>query len=434
VDFGPDIVGLQSPPMRHAYMSAVVEYLAREGVKAPIRILEIGSWAGASAITWAKALKSFFGTGTVTCVDPWKPYIDTSINEAPKFSLMSKAAESGHILEKFLSNLEAADVRDLVEYYIGRSQDVLPQLEHRHFHVVYIDGSHMYDDVVFDIAQAKRLVDDGGVVCGDDLELQFHEVDEARNADDIKEKRDTILDPGRRVDYHPGVTRAVFEAFGRVSAWEGFWCMRYSGGWWHPIDLGSCSLRVPDHLMSLPMLIEGYAGFNLFRLRFRILAVRQELGSVDLSVGEEALAQRFAASDVVFSDSLDAVKSRIDAIEIRTLLRGLEERIAAVERSRRYSGTPSVIDEYSGFNLIDLGHRLCAARQILGPIDFSVGERELAGSFAPSDLFFCDSPDAAKCRIDIIGIRSAVDQLTEQARHLEERMLERLRALAQLRR
>ncbi len=39
------------------------------------RVLEIGSWAGGSAILWAETLKQFNnGKGSVFCVDPWRRY------------------------------------------------------------------------------------------------------------------------------------------------------------------------------------------------------------------------------------------------------------------------------------------------------------------------------------------------------------------------
>jgi len=67
--FGPALRALQGPPLRHQYMAPVVKAVGHQ-VDHPIEILEIGSWAGASAISWASALQTLGLKGRVTCVDP----------------------------------------------------------------------------------------------------------------------------------------------------------------------------------------------------------------------------------------------------------------------------------------------------------------------------------------------------------------------------
>ena len=38
------------------------------------RVMEIGSWAGGSAVLWARVLKQSKVNGMVCCVDSWTPY------------------------------------------------------------------------------------------------------------------------------------------------------------------------------------------------------------------------------------------------------------------------------------------------------------------------------------------------------------------------
>ena len=63
----------------------------------------------------------------------------------------------------------------------------------------------------------------GGLICGDDLEIQFHEahIDESHRSRFIDYVEDN--DVGF---YHPGVTLAVYDVFGEVSSFGGFWVMR----------------------------------------------------------------------------------------------------------------------------------------------------------------------------------------------------------------
>lgn len=60
---------------------------------------------------------------------------------------------------------------DLVDDNVRSTRDILPQLGPASFDIIYLDGSHVFDDVTLDVSQAMQLVPDGGIVCDDDLEL-----------------------------------------------------------------------------------------------------------------------------------------------------------------------------------------------------------------------------------------------------------------------
>ena len=93
-----------------------------------VRILEIGSWAGASAITWAEAIKKLGRSGRVTCVDLWQPYFDLTVEQESHYREMSEAAKENKIFNLFLHNIRAANVSDMIDYLIGNARDVLPKL------------------------------------------------------------------------------------------------------------------------------------------------------------------------------------------------------------------------------------------------------------------------------------------------------------------
>ena len=72
------------------------------------------------------------------------------------------------------------------------------------------------------------LVRDGGIICGDDLEIQFDEID-LENASENKQKY-FIIDSKTGFGFHPGVTLALYKYFGgKVSNFGGFWAMRKKG-------------------------------------------------------------------------------------------------------------------------------------------------------------------------------------------------------------
>ncbi len=136
---GAALQALQGPPERQRYFRPVVK-AAAEAVPAPIRILEIGSWAGVSAISWGTALKDLNLEGDITCVDPWLPYFDINLNNADVYREMNRAAERSLIYKLFQHNTTAAGLQDILHVKQGSSREVLPHLPERAFTIVYIDG------------------------------------------------------------------------------------------------------------------------------------------------------------------------------------------------------------------------------------------------------------------------------------------------------
>jgi len=243
--FGGATQGVQGDPMRHIMMAATVGLAAP--ADRPIRILEIGSWTGFSALTWAQAIDRFVPhKGTLLCVDPWSAYLsDTDVRRADVYRNMDALGRSGLAYELFRHNIRFAPAGVRIDHARGLSHDVLPYLRKDHFDIVYIDGSHYYEDVLKDIRLAEELLAEGGILCGDDLELQMAECDRAF-AESCK-AIDYTLDPATRRGFHPGVTLAVDEAFGPVSALRGYWYMRKTAGGYQPVSLEGAPMFVPDH-------------------------------------------------------------------------------------------------------------------------------------------------------------------------------------------
>ena len=161
--FGVAMRALQGLPKRHAYIQATVELLSKENHTGPVEILEVGSWAGGTAITWAKAVQKYFGGGQVLCVDHWEPYFDTNINSDHVYKQMNEAAINKSIYGLFLHNVRTSGVNGVISHIVGNSRNVLPTLKKRNFSIVYLDASHEFSDVEKDIRLSMDLVRDGGI-------------------------------------------------------------------------------------------------------------------------------------------------------------------------------------------------------------------------------------------------------------------------------
>lgn len=238
--------GILSAPVRHVFMIASVWYLTKGKENPNFQILEIGSWVGASALSWAQGLRQHnHGKGTITCVDAWKPFFDRSLHQADVYQTMEQALSTETAYQLFLHNISTLPQTIRCQHLRAQSEAILPLLKEKAFDIIFIDGDHAYTPVLRDIKNSLALVKDGGMICGDDLNLQLHEVDKDYTI--ANAEADFIKDKQSNRNYHPGVTLAVAEVFGEVSSWGGFWAMQKRGNTWHKITLKDMPVHYPDH-------------------------------------------------------------------------------------------------------------------------------------------------------------------------------------------
>jgi predicted O-methyltransferase YrrM len=308
--FGPALRAIPGPAERHRYMLPVVRAAAREGRG---EILEVGSWAGASAVTWASAIRTLGLDGQVTCVDSWAPYFDLSKENGEHYRKMNLAAEQGAVEKLFRHNIETSGVGDLVSVRAGRSLDVLPALAAQSFDVIYLDGSHLFQDVLADIREAKRLIRPGGIICGDDLDLQLQELDPAEVGVAARSGLDFVRSTSNQdLSYHPGVTLAVAQEFGELRAWDGFWAIRFTGVEWTQVELDLTAADVPAHLASgMVQVLEVAPEHFLIACEGRYFAVSKRLGPPDIAA--EMIPDGDLPPLILAGDSMEEVHSKLSA-------------------------------------------------------------------------------------------------------------------------
>jgi predicted O-methyltransferase YrrM len=124
-----------------------------------IRILEIGSWEGRSALFFLR----YFPMSRITCVDTFSGAADQIDN--PQCS-----SEVSQIERRFDRNLAPYATR--TEKLKNRSTLALQALadSDRQFELAYIDGSHLSADVMDDSMRVWPLVVHGGVIIWDDYD------------------------------------------------------------------------------------------------------------------------------------------------------------------------------------------------------------------------------------------------------------------------
>lgn len=132
------------------------------------QVLEVGTYAGATAIAMAQA------GALVTCVDHFGGS-DWLTGPAGKLDVHAALQR----------NAERCGVADKLGIHIADSLAAAQEYEDGEFDLIYLDAGHEYGDVMRDIAAWRPKVRPGGILCGHDYSVAF-----------------------------PGVIRAVLEEFG----------------------------------------------------------------------------------------------------------------------------------------------------------------------------------------------------------------------------
>jgi predicted O-methyltransferase YrrM len=239
--------GILSAPVRHCFMMGTIWYLKKNNPNLKdISILEIGSWLGASALSFAQGLKEHNNAqGKITCIDAWVPFFDEEKNADDVHKNMQAMLGSDVAYNIFMHNIGTVAKSTLCQHLRGNSENIMPMLKPEQFDVIFIDADHTYEPVKKDILNAIPLLKDGGIICGDDLNLQMFECDQelAKKSGD----KDFIKDTKSGRNFHPGVTLAVDEIFGKVTAHGGFWAIQKQGTKWIAPSYKDMPVIYPDH-------------------------------------------------------------------------------------------------------------------------------------------------------------------------------------------
>jgi predicted O-methyltransferase YrrM len=401
--FGFALRAIQGTPERHQYFRPVVK-AASTLLPGPFDILEIGSWAGASAISWGLAIKDLNLQGTITCIDPWVPYFDSASAKGPVYSEMNWAAQKELIYKLFHHNIAATGLQDLVIPEQGTSRKVLPKLSSHNYAVIYLDGSHIYQDVEFDIEEAKRLLRDGGILCGDDLELLSAQVDPKELSDGMQNAADVAFSAKADQYFHPGVTRAVGELIGNaVSVWQGFWAVRRRRDFWEKLELDLSSLMIPAHVAGCAQRIEEQTPLYEFWARdgnhFASYRGLLPSGALDeLPIDEDMPPLIFVGR------TLQDVQEKVERAT----------KTEPAEDSRPYR----VLEQHRGFNIIRAGEKVYALRASAGEVDLNTAEDALLSQLGPDNFIIGSSIDGAKARVDSAELSRAVEKLSREVSSL----------------
>lgn len=139
----------------------------------PKTIIEVGTWLGASAIHMAGICRELGLATKIYCVDTWLGAQEfwTTHAESADRALRQKNGYP-QVYFDFLANVVEHDHQETIMPVPNTSHIGSLILKHQGVtaDLIYIDGSHEYEDVRLDIASYLSLLAPGGILFGDDAD------------------------------------------------------------------------------------------------------------------------------------------------------------------------------------------------------------------------------------------------------------------------
>lgn len=122
--------------------------------------------------TRAIQIGCFEGMGTVWLLDNVLTHEDSTLIDIDTFSSNTdlSGADFEEVKRLYYHNLKECPGSNKHKLIIGKSQDILQTLEENSFDLIYVDGSHLRDDVWFDAIYSDKLLKIGGLIFFDDYE------------------------------------------------------------------------------------------------------------------------------------------------------------------------------------------------------------------------------------------------------------------------
>jgi len=137
----------------------------------PSIIIEIGTWKGQSALHMASILKYKNIKCKIYCVDTWLGcHADIEEDHNRNSQWLLKRDGFPQIYQQFISNVKWENSEDYIIPCPNTSDNYFNFLKNKNIKadLIYVDGSHLFDNVYNDIKNYSQLLNTNGVIFGDD--------------------------------------------------------------------------------------------------------------------------------------------------------------------------------------------------------------------------------------------------------------------------
>ena len=142
----------------------------------PSTIIEVGTWKGQSAINMGTTVKELGLNTTIHCVDTWLGAIEFWTN-GRNTSERDLHTLNGYpqVYYQFLSNVVHKNLQDIILPFPNTSENGYRYFKYFNItaQMIYIDASHEEDDVYKDLNNYYELLDNYGILFGDDYQKDW---------------------------------------------------------------------------------------------------------------------------------------------------------------------------------------------------------------------------------------------------------------------
>ena len=204
-----------------------------------IKVLEIGVYCGQTTLTISKQLKKDNKEFEITCLDIWDEFENTTATDSFTHNKLVEVLKNSQVFNLFYHNLNVNNILDKCRIIKKKSNVYLKEINEK-YDLIIIDGSHLYDEVLEDLENSKKILSDKGFIVGDDYEVKYSNLSSLNLKDLCKKRLDVFYDKNTKIRFHPGVTQAVFDSFGDLNQLNGLFCVQKKEN--HYIDFFSHEL------------------------------------------------------------------------------------------------------------------------------------------------------------------------------------------------
>lgn len=138
----------------------------------PQRVIEVGTWKGASALHMAECLRRLALEAEILCIDTWLGSLEFWGDRQDAERYLSLNLQHGYpsVYYQFLANVVKTGQQDLITPFPQTAKIAARWLAARDVQaeLIYIDASHEEQEVLSDLLDFWPLVSLGGVLLGDD--------------------------------------------------------------------------------------------------------------------------------------------------------------------------------------------------------------------------------------------------------------------------
>lgn len=137
----------------------------------PKTIIEVGTWKGMSAIMMYRAAEALNLDFKLICVDTWLGGIEHMPGQ-PFGNLYQEKFGYPKLYQQFLSNMQIGNCIERLETIPNTSINAARWLKKNNVkaQLIYVDGSHESPDVYNDVRHYYDILDQGGIMFGDDYQ------------------------------------------------------------------------------------------------------------------------------------------------------------------------------------------------------------------------------------------------------------------------